>query len=122
MSELPASRWYAVRRRRVSLAGHLRRSDGEAAGGGQVCGSSPDARSESASFHREAVVRPDGLYFFLDLPAGTWLLSGLDSFGANLGLRSVDVPPPDRTRRPTMLAVDLVVTSTPSADQEQASP
>lgn len=124
--------WFSVRRRRVSLTGQLKRSDGTSAGAGQVWASPPGALPEPTAapwsaaepppFERKAVVRPDGLYFFLDLPPGRWVLSGADRSGAKLEPRTVDVQPPVYTQKPTMLATDLFVDAGAAAESGKAAP
>lgn len=54
-------------------------------------------------------IRSTGLYVFSDLAAGDYLTGGCDERGLAIEAKRVTVPPPDRTRRPTLLAFDLLV-------------
>jgi hypothetical protein len=127
------SHWTVVRRR-VSLAGHVARRDGSPvtrgvvqlrheaavqphAGGPQRVGSRGNGRADAAATATtpaqasafEAQIRRDGLYFYLDVPAGRYVLAGHDQRGGRIESRAITVPVPDRTRMPPLLDVDLVV-------------
>jgi len=127
------SQWTVVRRR-VSLAGHVARRDGtlvtrgvvqlrhEAAvqphaGGSQRAGSRgntrPDAAATAATPAQasglEAQIRSDGLYFYLAVPAGHYLIGGHDQRRGLIEARSITVPVADRARMPPLLDVDLIV-------------
>lgn len=54
-------------------------------------------------------IQPTSLYVFFDLAAGNYLTGGCDERGLAIEAKRVTVPPPDRTRRPTLLAFDLLV-------------
>jgi hypothetical protein len=125
IQKLPGERLMAVRRQRVSLAGHVTRVDGERASGGRVTvlgvasPTKPAGARSSASKtatapialeqRREAVVRADGLYFFVNLPARDYVVEGCDERGLALEPKRVAVPAADPTRRPPLLSFDLVV-------------
>jgi hypothetical protein len=95
-----SDRWIVVRHR-VSLAGRVADADGGNASGGTlaltparegsrrsgVLSSLADARL------RHACIRGDGLYYFLDLPEGNYVLSGQDECGNVIEARSVSISP-----------------------------
>ena len=115
-----------VWRRRVSLAGHVMRADGSAAGGGSVrlqaaarnTAKARDAAPPHAAapaIVAESPVRRDGLYFFLDVPAGDYAVTGHDERGHATDVRRVTLAAADRARRPPLLDIDLVVAPAPGA-------
>ena len=59
-------------------------------------------------------IRSTGLYVFSDLAAGDYLTGGCDERGLAIEAKRVTVPPPDRTRRPALLAFDLLVSDSNS--------
>lgn len=57
----------------------------------------------------EAPIRPDGRYWFFDVPAGDYLVSGRDERGRVVEARTVSLPPVDVSdgKKP-LLGVDLI--------------
>ena len=55
-----------------------------------------------------AHVRSDGLYFFLDLPAGNYVLSGKDERGRPIENKPVSIPPASGPGMLPVLGVDLI--------------
>lgn len=55
-----------------------------------------------------AQVRSDGLYFFLDLPAGNYVLSGKDECGRPIETKPVSIPPVSGPGMLPVLGVDLI--------------
>jgi len=122
---LPDMQLMTVRRQRVSLAGHVVREDGARVVGGQVSVRSAAAPAKQTggrnsprkptdvlsanAQRREVAVRPDGLYCFLNLAAGEYVVEGHDDRGMPLEPRPVTVPPADLTRKPILVNFDLVV-------------
>ncbi len=105
-----------VLRRRVSLAGHVRRGDGWPATGGAV-------RVELAAFGvRRAPIRADGRYVFLDLPPGDVAVSGLDGSGHAIEAQRVTVARIDADAPPMPLEVDLRVHADPAPSPDAPSP
>jgi hypothetical protein len=121
----PDERLMAVRRQRVSLAGHVTRADGMRAFGGRVTARRVGSPTKPAGGRNstpkpaiaplaleqqhEAMIRADGLYFFVNLPAGDYVVEGHDERGLVLEPKPVAVPPSDPTRKPALLNFDLVV-------------
>src|SRR6516225_3400594 len=79
-------------RSRVSLAGRVASADGEIANGGVLRLTA--ARDAAGSRHYETRIRTDGFYFFLDLPAGDYVLEGVDQHGTRLEAKPVSIAPP----------------------------
>ena len=132
MSDSSDSSWTVIRRR-VSVAGHVMRADGVPVRGGSVSWSaaSPAAsrtstrrgsgRAVPASIsvdagatQRQAPIRNDGLYFCLDLPAGDYVLGGVDERACVIEARAVTVGPVAvRPGGSPLLGIDLLATDTP---------
>lgn len=133
------SRW-TVLRRRVCLAGRVTAVDGSASRGGRLSlaaaaplpggptvlpGSPvvppPDGPAVPARAW-QAPIRPDGRYWFCDVPVGDYLVSGRDGRGRVVEARSVSVPAVDvREGRKPLLGVDLVAVdpaAAPAADDD----
>ncbi|MDM0047907.1 hypothetical protein [Variovorax sp. J22R115] len=125
---------WTVVRRRVSVAGRVARRDGSPVSSGVVqlrheasvqaqtgvperAGSRGSARADAAATATttaqasafETQIRRDGLYFYLDVPAGRYVLGGHDQGGGLIESRAITVPVADRARMPPLLDVDLVV-------------
>jgi|JI102314DRNA_FD_contig_41_3467279_length_1528_multi_3_in_0_out_0_2 hypothetical protein len=119
-----AVRCCVIMRRRVSLAGHVWRGAELPASSGAVrlmaiAIDAPGAAMLPDQMRcREASIRADGRYFFLDLPSGDYAVTGHAGTGRRamvLQGRTVSVPAADRRRPPPLTAVDLVVEPGPSA-------
>ena len=67
-------------------------------------------------------IRSTGLYVFSDLAAGDYLTGGCDERGLAIEAKRVTVPPPDRTRRPALLAFDLLVSDSNSVSFPAPAP
>lgn len=67
-------------------------------------------------------IRSTGLYVFSDLAAGDYLTGGCDERGLAIEAKRVTVPPPDRTRRPALLAFDLLVSDSNSVSFSAPAP
>lgn len=111
---LPADSHWVVLRRRVALAGRVLRGKGEAGGkaaagenarGGVVTLSAP-------AFDVETPIRSSGIYVFCDLAPGDYMIGGRDERGFAIEAKRVTIPLPDRHKKPTLLAFDLLVART----------
>ena len=79
----------AVIRHRVSLAGKVTRLDGTLLRSGTI------QLVDSDTTVRIATIRNDGQYFFLDLPAGKYVVQGVADGGRSLEPRAVTIAPGD---------------------------
>jgi len=121
----PTPDGWMVIRSRVSLAGRVTGADGEIASGGVLsltAAKDADRQSASPTLHRyDAPIRPDGFYFFLDLPPGDYVLNGEDEGGNKFDEKQVSIPPADASGPPDIIAVDLSAAlksdATPDADE-----
>lgn len=124
---------WSVIRRRVSVAGYVMRAGGVPACGGSVlCSAASLAASRTSTRHgsgravsasisvdatatqRQAPIRSDGLYFCLDLPAGDYVLGGVDERACVIEPRTITIGPvSDRAGGSPLLGIDLLATDTP---------
>jgi hypothetical protein len=130
MTPAPSDGW-TVMQSRVSLAGRVTGGDGDIATGGvlSLAAAAGAARGKAASpppppmpRRYEARIRPDGFYFFLDLPAGDYLLDGQDQRGNKITAQRVSIPAGGDPTPPDIVSVDLAAatpaqTSKPAADR-----
>ena len=129
MTIVETGHWIVVRRR-VSLAGRVTGAGGNNASGGmlalapaQPAQPAPTTRRPAArgagqrrdtsspkGFARqyETRIRADGYYFFLDLPAGDYALSGQDERGNVIEAKQVSIPPTGRLGKLPVLGGDLI--------------
>jgi hypothetical protein len=96
-------------RRRVSLGGIVLDAHGRPVTGGELHLTNSAAQSGRTSY--SARVRPDGRYFFLDIPPGKFVLQGRVGSGDPITERSVTVAgaPLEKGRLPVQLGVNLKV-------------
>jgi len=92
-------------RSRVSLAGRVASADGEIANGGVLRLTA--ARDAAGSRHYETRIRTDGFYFFLDLPAGDYVLEGVDQHGTRLEAKPVSIAPPRPSTLTDIVSVNM---------------
>jgi hypothetical protein len=62
-------------------------------------------------------ILPDGLYFFLDLPAGKYVLKGQDERGNEIEARQVSIPPADGTGPLHVVKVNVSASLKGDADE-----
>ena len=113
---------WIVMRQRVSLAGRVTAAGGKIAGGGAVSlTTSQGTHRRSATSAHDSVPRryetrilADGFYFFLDLPAGDYVLGGRDERGDEIEARQVSIPPVDGQGRSSVIDADLTTTAAPA--------
>ena len=123
MTMVEAGRWI-VMRNRVSLVGRVIAVDGAIATGGLVrlaTAQAPNGRdttSPSRAIGRryDTRIRPDGFYFFLDLPAGEYLLDGRDERGNEIEAREVSIPTASGSGPLHVVTVDLSAVTKPDTD------
>jgi len=126
----PTPDGWIVMRSRVSLAGRVTGADGEIASSGVLnltASEGADRHNASSSPHRtprryDAHIRPDGFYFFLDLPAGDYLLNGEDEAGNKFEEKQVSIPHVDASAPPDIVAVDLSAASKSDAASDAVKP
>ena len=114
MSDRTSGNWI-VNRSRVRLAGLVTAAGGGIASGGRLTLSGSQgndqgkANSPPPAFQRryDACIRDDGFYFFVDLPAGDYLLSGKDESGNEIEQQQVVVPPIAELGASVFVALDL---------------
>jgi hypothetical protein len=106
---------WIVMRCRVSLAGRVTGADGGIATGGalsltaaddgdrQKATSPPPDRPRRYDTH----IRWDGFYFFLDLPAGDYVLNGQDESGNPIAAQRVSIVPADGSGPLDVIGADL---------------
>jgi len=115
---------WIVMRSRVSLAGRVTDAGGKVASGGVLNLTAlrgPDQRNARLAPHAVARrydtrIRGDGFYFFLDLPAGDYVLDGRDQRGNEIEAKRVSIPPLDSAGRLHIVDVDLSASPTANAD------
>lgn len=118
MKTTDLDRWIVVRRR-VSLAGRVSAAGGGMAGGGSLALTSAAASTErdgmgsvrGAVWWRDALVRRDSWYFFLDLPAGDYVLSGRDDRGDAIEAGPVSILPTMGLSKPQVVHLDLIAST-----------
>jgi hypothetical protein len=116
MITAPSEGWIVVRSR-VSLAGRVTGTGGDIAGGGVLnLTAAKDAVAHRATSptpdksHRyDARIRPDGFYFFLDLPSGDYVLGGRDEHGNEIEAKRVSIPPAAGSGPLNIVGADLIV-------------
>jgi hypothetical protein len=119
----PTPDGWIVMRSRVSLAGRVTGADGDVASGGVLNltaatgGDGHGAASPTPDRTRryDARIRADGFYFFLDLPAGDYVLAGEDEGGNEIEPKEVSIPRVDASGPPLIVSVDLSA-ETPKSD------
>jgi hypothetical protein len=124
MTMIKSDGWI-VMRSRVSLAGRVTAGDGGAASGGTLSLAAVQrADRGKAKSPPPAIVRQydtsilgDGFYFFLDLPAGDYVLNGQDERGNELETQQVSIPPVDDASRLHVVGVDLSAAVKPGAGE-----
>jgi hypothetical protein len=114
MTTVRADGW-TVARSRVSLAGRVTAVGGGVASGGllDLTPVPGDGRHNAASPPRVTARRydtrilADGLYFFVDLPAGQYVLKGQDDRGNEIKAQQVSIPPAGGTGPLHVVSMDL---------------
>ena len=118
MTRVGPDQWIVIRRR-VAIAGRVFNGAGVPVNGGQLSLQAqlpakaprrPARRGADApprSRVYETRVRSDGFYFFLDIPAGEYLLDGQDAHGQSIELRSISVEPVIGPAVKPLLGIDL---------------
>jgi hypothetical protein len=122
---------WIVMRSRVSLAGRVTGVDEEFASGGVLnltAGTGGDGDGHGAASARpdrtrryDARIRADGFYFFVDLPAGDYVLDGRDERGNEIEERRVSIPPAAASGPLNIVSADLSVAAKSGADQPPGS-
>jgi hypothetical protein len=107
-----------VIRSRVSLAGRVAGADGEIASGGVL--NLTAARDAARSRHYETRIRTDGFYFFLDLPAGDYVLEGVDQHGTRLEAKPVSIAPPRGSTLADIVSVNLTAVTPATSSRAPA--
>lgn len=97
---------WVVLRRAVTLAGRVTGAEGRPAVGGTV-----SMTAAGTARRYQARIRTDGFYFFLDLPAGDYLLDGQDERGNVIEAKRVSIPTTSGAERPRLLGNDLIATA-----------
>jgi hypothetical protein len=123
MTTVEADRWI-VMRNRVSLVGRVTAAGGAIANGGVISlaaaqaanGQGTTSPSRTIGRRYDTRVRPDGFYFFLDLPAGEYLLDGEDEHGNEIEAREVSIPHAVGSGPLQVVTVDLSASTKPGAD------
>jgi hypothetical protein len=121
---------WIVMRRRVSLAGRVTAATGDIAGGGALSltaaqvAEGQDATSPPRTILRryDTRIRHDGFFFFLDLPAGDYLLKGQDERGNELEAKQVSIPPAEGSGPLHIVTVDLSAVTKPDTDAPDHRP
>ena len=116
---------WIVMRNRVSLAGRVTAATGDIAGGGALsltaaqAADGQDATSRPRDIRRryDTRIRPDGFYFFLDLPTGDYVLNGQDEGGNEIEAHQVSIPPADGSGPLDVISVDLSASTKSDADE-----
>lgn len=103
---------WVVARSRVRLAGRI--AGAETA---TTSGCVPTLAAVAGARRYQACMRPDGIYFFLDLPEGNYALSGRDHRGQAIGPHQVTVPAADAAGPAQIVVLDLKA-SAPSDVEE----
>jgi hypothetical protein len=124
LTTVEAEGWI-VMRSRVSLAGRV-----TASGGGIASGRALRLTAAAAADERNAIsssrnirpqydtrIRPDGFHFFLDLPAGDYVLDGRDERSNEIEAREVSIPPAVGSRPLRVVTVDLSASAQSGADE-----
>lgn len=114
-------------RHRVSLAGRVTLKGGANATGGVVTldavpqvGGREGPRRPGAR-RRETQIRRDGLYYFLDLPAGRYALGGQDERGHVIEAELVTISATEGSAKATPLSQDLVASTNPAPSARRSS-
>jgi len=121
---------WIVTRSRVSLAGRVTAADGDVASGGALNltaatrGDGHRAASPTPGRTRryDARIRADGFYFFVDLPAGDYVLDGRDERGLEIEAKRVSIPPPAASGPLNIVSVDLSVAANPARISHPEAP
>jgi len=116
---------WIIMRSRVSLAGRVEGAHGGIASGGVLSltvAKEADRRNATSSSHDirrryDTRIRPDGFYFFLDLPAGDYVLDGQDEGGNEIEAKPVSIPPMDGSGPLDVVGVDLSASIESDADE-----
>jgi len=116
---------WIVMRSRVSLAGRVTAASGDIASGGVLgltAAKGADRHKAASSSHDigrryETRIRADGFYFFLDLPAGDYVLDGQDERGNEIEARRVSIPPAEGSGPLDVVDVDLSASTKSGADE-----
>jgi hypothetical protein len=114
MTIVDADGWIVIRNR-VSLAGRVTAASGDIASGGALSltaahgANRHNAKSPPHGIPRryDTRIRPDGFYFFLDLPAGDYVLNGQDERGDEIEAKQVSIPPAQGSGPLHIVGVDL---------------
>jgi hypothetical protein len=109
------SNGWIVNRSRVRLAGRVTAADGTVATGGVLALTAGEGTSILRQFI--ARIRSDGFYFFLDLPAGKYLLNGHDQRGNKIETLHVSITAA-KGRGSDVVAVDLKASGRPHAGEQ----
>jgi hypothetical protein len=119
------SEGWIIMRSRVSLAGRVKGAGGGIASGGVLsltAAKEADRRNATSSSHDirrryDTRIRPDGFYFFLDLPAGDYVLDGQDEGGNEIEAKPVSIPPTDGSGPLHVVGVDLSASTRSGTDE-----
>lgn len=121
-----AERWIIVHHR-VSLAGRVTLTSGANATGGVVTldavpqvGGREDSRRSGAR-RRQTRIRRDGLYYFLDLPAGSYALGGQDERGHVIEAQLVTIAATEGSAKAPPLSQDLIASTNPAPSARRST-
>jgi hypothetical protein len=118
---------WIVTRCRVRLAGRVTDAGGDVVTSGVLsltavteAGRQKGTSSPAGVQRRfDARIRPDGFYFFLDLPAGDYVLDGRDQRGNEIAAKRISIPPAAGLGPSDIVGVDLSVAKS-GADAPQS--
>jgi len=118
---------WIVMRCRVSLAGRVTAAGGDMATGGVLSlttaqgADRPKARSPSHDIRRryDTRIRPDGFYFFLDLPAGDYVFFGQHEAANEIEAKQVSIPPAVGSGPLDVVEADLSASTISDADKPE---
>ena len=121
---------WIVTRSRVSLAGRVTGTDGDITSGGVLNltaaaggdGHRAASRTPDRTRRYDARIRADGFYFFVDLPAGDYVLDGRDERGLEIEAKRVSIPPPAASGPLNIVSVDLSVAANPARISHPEAP
>jgi hypothetical protein len=116
---------WIVMRSRISLAGRVTAASGGIASGGVLsltAATGADRRKATSPSHDirrryDTRIRPDGFYFFLDLPAGDYVLNGQDERGNEIEAQRVSIPLAEGSGPLDVVDVDLSASTKSGADK-----
>ena len=118
---------WLILRCRVSLAGRVTAGGGSVASGGvlRLTAMPAASRHHTRSRTHEVLrrystqIRSDGFYFFLDLPAGEYVLDGEDEQGDAIEAQRISIPAASSAGPAPVVSADLIVPPKSRADDRR---